>query len=309
MTHKLRFMQPWLDEFLTRCEAENLSPATIHWYRERLEKVLLFLEAEGTRDIRGIVAAQIRAFAVHEQARGVKPRSVNGCLRSLKAMLNYFVDEDVLQGSPMRRVRLVHEPKVMIAVYSDAQITSLLYPERREGFLGMRDVTLLRFLYDTGVRAAEVCGLQVGDLDLAERMALVHGKGDKERRVPLGFTLTRQLHRYLHVRESFVGDATCPWLFPSKLRRKMTPSGIRQVVARRSRDAHIEGVRTSPHTLRHGMAKGHVLNGGDVFSLQRILGHANISTTQKYVDLDLREVRRQHDAFGPLDRLKDRDQR
>ena len=239
----------------------------------------------------------------------MKPRSVNGCLRSLKALLNYFVGEDVLKESPRRRVRLVKEPKVLLAVYSDAQIASLLFPERSEGFLGLRDTTLLRFLYDTGVRAAELCGLKIEDLDLAERTALVRGKGDKERRVPLGFALTRQLHRYLRARQIYVGDHRCAWLFPSQRRRRMTPSGIRQIVERRSRAAHIEGVRTSPHTLRHGMAKAHVLNGGDAFSLQRILGHADISTTQKYVDLDLREVRRQHDAFGPLDRLGEREGR
>ncbi len=205
MAHKLRFMQPWLDEFLTRCEAENLSPAKILWYRERLEKILLFLEEQGARDIRDITAAQIRAFAVREQVRGLKPRSVNGCLRSLKAMLNF--GEDVLKESPRRRVRLVREPKVLLAVYSDVEIATLLFPQRSEGFLGPRDVTLLRFLYDTGVRAAELCGLKVEDLDLSARTVLVRGEGDKERRVPLGFALTRQLHRYLRARHSFVGEA------------------------------------------------------------------------------------------------------
>lgn len=102
MVHKLRFMQSWLDEFLIRCQSENLSPATILWYRERLEKVLAFLEGEGAQDIHQVTPAQIRAFAVHEQARGVKPRSVNGCLRSLKAMLNYFIGQDVLTASPMK---------------------------------------------------------------------------------------------------------------------------------------------------------------------------------------------------------------
>jgi len=92
----------------------------------------------------------------------------------------------------------------------------------------------------------------------------------------------------LHGRE---GDCACERPFPTW------------------RAAGIKGVRTSPHTLRHSFAKAHVLNGGDAFSLQRMLGHADVSTTQKYVDRDLREVRRQHDAFGPLDRLGDKDGR
>ena len=161
----------------------------------------------------------------------MKPRSVNGCLRALKAMLNYFVGEEVLDVSPMRRVRLVREPEAMIPVYSDAQLLRLLFPKAGGGFLDLRDMTMLRFLFDTGVRAAELCDLKVDNLDLTERTALV----------------------------------------------------------------------------RHSFAKAHVLNGGDAFSLQRMLGHADISTTQKYVDLNLREVRRQHDAYGPLDRLGERE--
>ena len=301
-------MQPYLNEFLLRCEAENLSPATILWYRERLMKILSFLEGEGVRDLGEIRAPQIRAFAAREQGRGVKPRSVNGSLRALKAMLNYFVGEEVLGASPMQRVRLVREPEAMIPVYSDDQLERLLFPKAGGGFLDLRDVTMLRFLFDTGVRAAELCALKVEHLDLYERTALVQGKGRKERRVPLGLSLAKQLLRYLRERERYLGDDPCPFLFPSRLRRQMTPSGVRQIVERRSRAAGIEGVRTSPHTLRHSFAKAHVLNGGDAFSLQRMLGHADVSTTQKYVDLDLREVRRQHDAFGPLDRLRERDQ-
>lgn len=298
-------MQSWLDEFLIRCEAENLSPATILWYRERLEKILAFLEEEGAREIHDITAAQIRVFAVHEQKRGLKPRSINGCPRSLKAMLNYFVGEEVLDTSPMKRVRLVREPQALIAVYSDEQMERLLFPRHSAGFRDLRDVTLLRFLYDTGVRAAELCALQVPHLDLQERTALVTGKGRKERRVPLGLSLTKQLLRYLHERTRDLGGDPCPYLFFSRFHKKLTPSGIRQIVEKRSCAAGIEGVRTSPHTLRHSMAKAHVLNGGDAFSLQVMLGHADISSTQKYVGLNEREVRRQHDAFGPLDRLRE----
>ena len=305
MTHKLRFMQPWLDEFLIRSQAENLSPATILWYRERLEKILAFLEEEGAREIHDITAAQIRAFAVHEQKRGLKPRSINGCLRSLKAMLNYFIGEEVLDASPMKRVRLVREPKALIAVYSEEQMERLLFPRRSAGFLDLRDLTLLRFLYDTGVRAAEICSLQVSHVDLEERTALVTGKGRKERRVPLGLSLTKQLFRYLRERARELGGDACPYLFFSRFHKKLTPSGIRQIVERCSRAAGIEGVRTSPHTLRHSFAKAHVLNGGDAFSLQAMLGHADIASTQKYVGLNEREVRRQHDAFGPLDRLRE----
>ncbi|EQD40379.1 integrase/recombinase, partial [mine drainage metagenome] len=156
-------------------------------------------------------------------------------------------------------------------------------------------------------RVAELCALKVADLDLAERTALVHGKGSRDRRVPLGLSLTRQLLRYLRRREEHLGDRLCPYLFYSRFRGQLTPSGVRQIVKRRSRDARIEGVRTSPHTLRHSFAKAHVLNGGDAFSLQAMLGHADISTTQKYVGLDLRELRRQHDAFGPLDHIGDGD--
>lgn len=252
MTHKLRFMQSWLGRVAIRCESENLSPATILWYRERLEKVLSFLGEEGAEDISAITAAQIRAFSVHEQKRDISPRTVNACLRSLKALLTCFVREEVLTASPMRRVRLVREPKALIAVYSDEQMRTLLFP-RRPG---------------------------------AAR-ALAH-KGDRS--IPWQA-------------RGAPWRPPVPYLFYSRFRGPLTPSGVRQIVKGRSREAHIDGVRASPHTLRHSFVKAHVLNGGDAFSLQAMLGHADISTTQKYVGLDVRELRRQHDAFGPLDHI------
>ena len=300
MTPSLGPLAPYLDEFLLRCEAENLSPKTIAWYRERLSAVLRFALAHGVTDLADLTPAVIRAYVVATQQRGRKPATLNASLRSLRAFCRYFLDEGDLATSPMARIKLVKEPKLLKPSLTPAELDRLLATPPKGTFVGQRDRAILRFLLDTGVRATELCQLTLEDVHIDERWVRVYGKGRKERIVPLGRTVARDLLRFLRARQRFVDGAACPYLFPSIRKRALTPNGLAQLVRKWARAAGFD-TAISPHLFRHTFARVMVVNGVDPFSLQDILGHSDIRVTRGYVGLDQRQLQQQHDRFGPLD--------
>lgn len=167
---------------------------------------------------------------------------------------------------------------------------------------GDRDAALITFVLDTGVRVSEVAGLRMGDVDFENAVCRVVGKGSKERRVPVGRRARRELRRYLAQRRRPPPDAP---LFMAEHGEPLTRWGIQKIVRRVAQRAGLQ-TRCSPHILRHTFARAFLTNGGDVFSLQRILGHspASLDITQRYVELldeDLREV---HRRASPMDQWR-----
>ena len=175
-----------------------------------------------------------------------------------------------------------------------------------ETFAGVRNKTILYLLYGTGIRKAELLGLTVFSLHLDMCSMTIIGKGEKEREVPLSPVLVKLLRIYLGQREKILlsHKIETSSLIVTKYGRPLSDGGLREVFRELKNKAGICGLKVSPHTMRHSFAKNFLLNGGNLFALQEVLGHEDVSTTRIYVDYNKLELGQQMKNFCPLDNSK-----
>jgi site-specific recombinase XerD len=230
------------------------------------------------------LAARAPRHAVARIGRRLCPR--------LKAFGNWCAAEEIAQGAGFRALRRPKVPRRLIAPFSDPELRSLL------ALADDRERALALVFLDTGLRLSELASLRVGDVR-PDGTLHVMGKGAKERIVPIGSTARRGLVRYLATRDGLL--PTDP-LFTSRRRTGLTARGVQQAIARLGRRAGV-GTRCSPHTFRHTFARGYLVNGGDVFSLQQILGHTTLDMVRRYVTLSEADLVARHRSASPADRL------
>jgi site-specific recombinase XerD len=293
-----------VDEYCVALKVAGRSPRTIRWYRDHLAEFIGFLERSGEQatlaELRPpVVRRWLMALGAHRD-KPLAPSSVAGRVRTLRAFGSWLEREFDLPDNPLRGVPVPRVPEQLVRSLREADIRALLAAiegsEQPD-----RDRALVLLLLDTGIRLSEAAGLSVGDVDLVEGRCRVMGKGAKERVVPIGRKARRAVRLMLGRR----GKTTAPApLFVGPDGRPLAPHGIQQVLRRLSARTGLS-MRCSPHILRHTFARSFLQNGGDVFSLQRILGHSpsSLQVTRRYVDLlddDLREI---HRNASPVDRL------
>jgi integrase/recombinase XerC len=277
------------DLFCAARAAEGASPKTVVWYRYITDRCVR--RFGGSRPLDAISAAELRAWLL-ELRTFLAPESIAGYVRGLKAFGNWCAAEELGTAPGFRALRRPKVPRRLIAPFSDAELRSLL------ALADERERALALVLLDTGLRLSELASLSVGDVR-PDGTLHVMGKGAKERIVPIGATARRALVRYLATRRG-VGRADP--LFGSKQHRGLSPRGIQLAIARLGARAGV-GTRCSPHTFRHTFARGYLVNGGDVFSLQQILGHATLDMVRRYVTLSEADLVARHRAASPADRL------
>jgi site-specific recombinase XerD len=293
-----------VDEYRVALRVAGRSPRTIRWYGDHLAEFIRFLERSGDRatlaELRPpVVRRWLVALGAHRD-RPLAPSSIAGRVRTLHAFGSWLEREFDLPNNPLRGVPVPRVPEQLVRSLREPDIRALLVAidgsEQPD-----RDRALVLVLLDTGIRLSEAAGLSVHDLDLIEGRCRVMGKGAKERVVPVGRKARRAIRQMLARRGNPAASAP---LFAGADGRPLAPHGIQQVMRRLSARADLS-VRCSPHILRHTFARSFLQNGGDVFSLQRILGHSpsSLQVTRRYVDLlddDLREI---HRNASPVDRL------
>lgn len=276
------------DFFCAAKAAEGASPRTVVWYQMILGRAVRRFGRP--RPVDAIPAAELRAWLL-ELRTSLAPESIAGYVRGLKAFGNWCVAEELAGAPGFRALRRPHVPRRLIAPFSDAELRSLL------ALADERERALVLLLLDTGLRLSELTSLRVGDVR-ADGTLHVMGKGAKERIVPIGTTARRALGRYLGTRaRATLADP----LFTGR-QGALSPRGTQQAIARLGRRAGT-GTRCSPHTFRHTFARGYLVNGGDVFSLQQILGHATLDMVRRYVTLSEADLVARHRTASPADRL------
>ncbi|MGH2455559.1 MAG: tyrosine-type recombinase/integrase [Candidatus Limnocylindria bacterium] len=275
----------------------GLSPRTLEWYSMIASRFVAFRAEHGADPgLQAVTIAEARAFVAALQDGGLSPSSVAGFVRGLKVIFAWCAAEGLVEADPLRRLRRPREPRRLIATLGPVELERLLTTA------GPRERLMIALLLDTGLRLGELADLRVDDV-LADGYLRVRGKGAKERLVPLGSVSQARLAAYLrHGRPRPVGRRV-DHVFLARDGRPLTAAAIQHVLRRLGRRAGLDGVRTNPHTFRHTFAKLYLLNGGDLFSLQRILGHATLDMVRRYVNLDVGDIKRQHEAASPLDRL------
>jgi integrase/recombinase XerD len=224
--------------------------------------------------------------------------------RTLAALFAYLEERDLRKPNPMAFVPRPKVAEYLIRPFSGDQLQKLLARPDTESFTGLRDLTLMCFLLDTGCRISECLSMPLDHVDLERRVARVMGKGRKEREVPFGCRTLAWLERYLERRAA--SQAT-QLLFVNQYGECLTPNAVCHRISAYGRAAGLRGVRVSPHTFRHTFGVNWLLGTGeykgDTLSLQRILGHSTPAMTQKYVHFAGQDLRKLHDRLSPGDQL------
>ena len=241
----------------------------------------------------------VRRYASGLSAQGAAPATVARKLASLRSLFDFCVRSERLPQNPANLVAGPKRGSALPKVLTREQMEALLgrIPARTE--LEMRDRAMLELAYACGLRCEEIVNLDVGSIDFDSEQLRVRGKGDKERVLPIGELAQRSLERWLQRgRPSLVGHVAEPALFVSKSGKRLSNSDVTRRLSLWVKNAAL-AVGASPHALRHSFAT-HLLEGGaDLRSIQELLGHSSISTTQIYTRVDPSRLRRQYATAHP----------
>jgi integrase/recombinase XerD len=283
-------------EFLAALELERgLSRNTLEAYRSDLQQYGLFLVRRGC-DALEAQAADLSAFVSeladgHEGKAPVAPATLQRKIACLRSFYRHLRREQIIDHDPTAELRPPRSRARLPKVLSRDEVNRLLAQPRGNSPAALRDRALLETMYACGLRASEAITMELSELDLEAGMLRARGKGSKERLVPIGSTAVAALTRYLDQgRPRLVGIGDEPHVFVNLRGAGLSRQGLYRIVQGHARTAGLEH-RMSPHTLRHTFAT-HLLSGGcDLRSLQEMLGHADIGTTQIYTHLSADRLR------------------
>ncbi|MCX7911986.1 MAG: tyrosine-type recombinase/integrase [Dehalococcoidales bacterium] len=250
---------------------------------------------------------QKRCFSNHRlnrpKEKSLSGHTVNCYLRSVRAFFSWLVSEGIIENSPFDRVKIPKAPKKVIPTFSDSQIQDLISVIDIRSPEGFRDYTIILVLLDTAMRVSELCHLQLDDVWLEDGLLKVLGKGNKERLIPIGKQVQKCLWRYISRYRPEPQLPNCNHVFLTRDGRPLTKDRVEKIIARYGKKAALTGVRCSPHTFRHTATLKFLRNGGDVFTLQKMLGHASLEMTRRYCELADIDVKKAHTTASPVDNL------
>jgi integrase/recombinase XerC/integrase/recombinase XerD len=296
------------EHYIATCRTEGKTPKTLASYKEKLDRFVRWLG--GTTGDLSIEAVReyIAALQVAEKWEGhpytptrgtrLSATSVANHVRVLKGFATWLNEESITPDNILRRLSIPRAPRKLAQILDDQEIERLLSSANADTPLGCRDLTIVALLLDTGLRRSELVSLTIADVHLEEQWLKVFGKGQKERIVPFGSQAGRLLARYLTLHRP---ATTRKELFLCENGDPISQNTIAMLFARLRRRSGI--ARLHPHLLRHTFATSFLVAGGDVFTLQNILGHTTLEMTRRYVTLASSHVTIQHQRFSPLDRL------
>jgi integrase/recombinase XerD len=274
-----------VDAFLDHLRVERaLSPKTVEAYALDLGKLCAHADEEGRASPSGLDAALVSTFLVKLGRAGLGARSAARHLSAVRSFVKFLLRERVIEADPCT---LIDRPKIgrrLPKVLSASEILRLLDVPDAASFRGLRDRAMFHVMYAAGLRVSELVGLTLGDVDRSKGFVMALGKGGKRRLVPLGEPALDALDAYLAERGKHPKATSTSALFLSPRGRALTRQGVWKLLGAYARAAGIIKP-ASPHKLRHSFAT-HLLEGGaDLRSVQALLGHADISTTEIYTHL------------------------
>jgi integrase/recombinase XerC len=306
----------WLARFRRYLASERrLSPHTDTGYARDLKALVRFCDRTGLADWGALDSQHLRAFAAHSHAGGLSPRSIQRRLSAVRSFYAFLLREAPVEAARGRRSRRgervvvnpaleVRAPKAgrRLPQTLDADQMARLLEIPAGGRLQARDRALMELLYSSGLRLAELVGLDVADIDLQDRTVRVLGKGRKSRIVPVGRLALAALRAWLKERAGLAAADEMA-LFVGRAGKRLGPRAIQARVDYWAKRQGL-GVHVHPHLFRHSFASHLLESGGELRGVQELLGHADISTTQIYTHLDFQHLARIYDAAHPRARRK-----
>jgi len=293
-------MKELIDTFLSYLSVERgLSNNTISSYRDDLNFYIDFLSAQHVDVLSKITKNDITNFMLNQKDKGISANSIARRLAAIRMFHRFLTRERILKADP---TSLIDSPKLWKKIpetLSLNEVEALLgQPNIREK-QGIRDRAILETLYATGMRVSEAVNLKVSGVNLEVGFLRCIGKGNKERVIPLGKKAVASIRRYNEAsRNSFLKKKESEFLFLNRSGNKISRQSLWKIIKKYARDARIKKPM-KPHILRHSFAT-HLLEGGaDLRSVQEMLGHSNISTTQIYTHINKDRLKTIHRMFHP----------
>jgi len=292
----------WINRFIRHLETERrLSPHTCKHYRRDLESLQRYCDKHAVQHWNELDDEHLRSYSAASYRRGLSARSIQRRLSAARTFFRYLLREKHVKRNPVESVRAPKAGK-RLPGNLDADRMARLLDIKGDGPIVARDRAILELLYSSGLRLAELIGLNMTDVDLADATVHVTGKGNKDRIVPVGRYAIKAIGDWHAVRKQLAA-ADESALFVSQRGSRLSP---RSVQARVDFWAKRQGIdrKVSPHLFRHSFASHLLESSHDLRGVQELLGHANISTTQIYTHLDFQYLAQIYDQTHPRAKVK-----
>jgi len=287
-------MEKYIQKFVRYLEIEkNYSPHTVINYQADLEDFSRFLAGTAAEKVDYLA---LRKYLAVLKEKSLGNRSVGRRLSALRSFFKFLTKESYIKTNPILMLSSPKLDKHLPSFLTEGEVTKLIesaFAKDKNDILGLRDRAILEVFYSSGLRISELVGLNIDDIDFISGILKVRGKGKKERIVPIGDQALCAIKKYLDKKKN-----QTPAVFLNKNNKRLTTRGVRGIV---DKHIHSVGIRqgVSPHTLRHSFAT-HLLNrGADLRTVQELLGHANLSTTQIYTHLTTDKLKSVYDKAHP----------
>jgi integrase/recombinase XerD len=251
----------------------NVSPATISWYTHAFK----WMPSESPTE------PELKAMVMRMRERGLKPTGCNAAIRAINAYLRW-------NGS-LLKISQLKEPQLSLPTFTDAQV-KLLLAWKPSGFYERRLHLLVLFLLDTGCRITEALGLLWSDVDYNNLLLTLHGKGSKDRMLPLGIELRRSLFKWQNAQQT--------WVFCNRDGRKLGRCVMLRNVKKLCHRLGFDAPKRTLHAFRHTFALNYIRRGGSVFHLQKALGHSSLEMSRRYANLQTDDLQRTHERVSML---------
>ncbi|MCG8448408.1 MAG: tyrosine recombinase XerC [Pirellulales bacterium] len=289
--------------FLQHLHVERgASPHTLKGYREDLETLIEYFADEKGKcpEPGGLTSVELRGYLAALHEAGYAKSSIARKLASLRSFYRFGQREGWVDGNPAKALRNPRKAKKLPHFLSTKEIARLLGAPPADETLGLRDRAILETLYSAGLRVSELVDLNDGDLDFAQGIVRVRGKGRKERLAPLGSYAMRALRRWQKRREISPQESqnSAAPLFVNRFGTRLTSRSVGRLLEKHLRETGLDS-RTSPHTLRHSFATHLLDRGADIRSVQELLGHKSLETTQIYTHVSTSNLRAAYEKAHP----------
>lgn len=294
-----------LEQFMTFLKAERgLAQNTQASYRRELEHFCHYLEDDGCNTIESITQDHIRGYLesrLNDEDEPVKERTLAHNLISIRQWMSFLVGDGLLEVNPAEHIDIPKYAQRDPVYLNESEVDALLKAPNEETPEGLRDRAMIELLYATGMRVSELVNLNVRDLDLDNGCITAHGKGSKDRLIPMGECAHLWIQRYLETsRPELLSKApsNVPTLFVTRKGAGMTRQGFWKNLKKYALEAGIRK-EISPHKLRHTFATHLIAHGADLLAVKEMLGHADISSTQIYTHVSRERLKQVFVEFHP----------
>lgn len=288
-------MQRFIEKFTNYLAVEkNSSPHTITNYTVDLRGFELFL---GEKDISSVDHLLLRKFLADLRAKNYSKRTVARKLASLRSFFRFLYREGHIKTNPITAISTPKLDKKLPVVLDEGKVAKLVQSPSEDDLAGLRDRAILETLYSAGVRVSELVGLDVRNVDLIGEVIKVLGKGSKERMIPIGGPAVSAIRKYIDKRDQVPAQDRNA-VFLNHNGRRLTDRSVRRILNKYITQTSV-AEHISPHSLRHSFATHLLDRGADLRSVQELLGHANLSTTQIYTHVTMDRLKSVYDKAHP----------